>query len=102
MVGNTDYSGKNPIPLDAIQGKVQFPYGISGIQIDLQDYMELSVVYQILVYGKGWLKTCTNGDMATAGYNLPMSAIRAAIIPNSEVKSLVELWDKDIGTYKVD
>ena len=102
MIGNTDYNGKNPIPYDAIQGKTPFPYGISGLEVKLKDYTELSVVYQILVYGKGWLKTCTNGEMATAGYNLPMSAIRAAIIPNSEVKSLVELWNKDVGTYKVD
>ncbi|MBR3162665.1 MAG: hypothetical protein IKF17_01010 [Clostridia bacterium] len=101
MVGNTDYEGKNPISFDAIYNQNPFPYGISSIEIALKNYTELSVVYQILVYGKGWIKTCTNGEIASVGSKQPMSAIRAAIIPKSETKKLVELWDKDIGTYNV-
>ena len=101
---NRDYYGNNPIPAETIYNAEPepYPFGVSEISISLQDYSELSVVYQILVSGKGWLKTTNNGQSASAGKTFPMSAIRAAIIPNSEVEKLTQLWNSDIGTYKVD
>ena len=97
-----DYDGNNPITTDAVgHPSYTYPYGVSEILMDLQDYSELSIVYQILVNGKGWLNVATNGEVTTAGRELPMSAIREAIIPNSEKEDLMSLWNKDIGTYNV-
>ena len=103
-VGNTDYNGNNPIPQNAIYDNnniALYPYGVSELKIDLKSYDELSVVYQILVKGKGWIKTAKNGEKLSYNLKTPMTAIRTAIIPNSEVESLIELWDKDIGTANV-
>lgn len=98
-----DYDGNNPIPYDALydnSGGI-YPYGVSGLEIALADYSELSVVYQILVNGVGWLDAQYNGRMTMQAQNKPMSAIRVAIIPNSELESLLELWNKDTGTYNM-
>ena len=101
---NVDYDGNNPIPYDTVydsSGGI-YPFGVSGVSIALADYSELSVVYQILVNGKGWLQATTNGTMAISSQTEPMSAIRVAIIPNSELESILQLWNKDVGTYNVD
>lgn len=100
-----DYYGNNPIPINVVYDENyigKYPYGVSELQMQLADYSELSIVYQILVNDYGWLKVATNGNITTAGKDLPMSAIRVAIIPNSEKEKVVEQWNKDIGTYKVE
>lgn len=43
---NTDINGKNPIPLE---NTYEYNYGISGLAIDLKNYEQYSVVYQIFV-----------------------------------------------------
>lgn len=103
-IHNRDSNGNNPIPYEALydsSGGI-YPYGVSGLKLSLADYSELSIVYQILVDGVGWLEPTSNGKMSMYSETKPMSAIRVAIIPNSEVDSLIELWNKDTYTYNVD
>lgn len=76
---------------------LQYRYGISAIQLKLKDYSNYSIIYQIYIDKVGWLKTTKNEEIASYKIDKPMSAIRIALVPNSEVKSIINLWDKDIG-----
>lgn len=91
-VNNTDIDGKNPIPSST---KNAYLFGVSGIQLQLKDTSAYSVVYQIYVEEKGWLLPKKNGELIMYQKDKPMSAIRAALIPNSEVEYLLNTWEKD-------
>ena len=94
----TDINGKNPIPKE-YEGK--YAFGISGIKMKLKDYSNYSIVYQILVNNHGWQTVASDGQNAMYKYNRPMSAFRMALIPKTEKKYLIELWNKDVGTYNL-
>ena len=36
--------------------------------------------------------------MTMLAYNKPMSAIRVALVPNTEKQYVIDLWNKDVGT----
>ena len=94
----TDIEGNNPIPFEEVY---KYNYGISGVTMKLKDESYYSIVYQILVDGQGWLKTCSDGEEAIYRFDKPMSAIRLALIPKTEKEYVLELWNKDIGTNNI-
>lgn len=102
-LNNVDFNGNNPIPYNTLYNSSGgiYPYGVSRVEIAFKDYSEMSVVYQIFVNGKGWLAPKYNGATIENAQNEPMSAIRVAVIPSSELNSLLDLWSKDTGTYNL-
>lgn len=96
--GKTDANGENPIPSDIAEN---YPFGISGIKIQLKDYTDYSVVYQIFVAGKGWQKVASDGEESTYAHDMPMSAFRILIVPKTEKDYLIKYWNKDIGTNNI-
>lgn len=94
----TDINGNNPIPEEIA---TQYKYGISGLKIKLKDYTSYSIVYQILVDNYGWINACSDGEEAMYKYNVPMSAMRMALVPKSEKQYILELWNQDVGTYTI-
>lgn len=94
----TDIEGNNPIPLETVY---QYNYGISGVTMKLKDESYYSIVYQILVNGQGWLKTCSDGEEAMYQFNRPMSAIRLALVPKTEKAYISNLWNQDVGTNRI-
>ena len=94
----TDIEGNNPIPFETVY---QYNYGISGVTMKLKDESYYSIVYQILVNGQGWLKTCSDGEEAMYQFNRPMSAIRLALVPKTEKAYILNLWNQDVGTNRI-
>ena len=90
---NTDTNGNKPIPLNLAR---KYNYGVSAIQLKLKDKSEYSIVYQIYVDEVGWVKTAKNGEICCYKNDKPMSALRIALIPNSELNSLLNTWNKDV------
>ena len=97
--GATDINGNNPIPVNIA---IQYKFGISGIKLDLKEHNENTIIYQIFFDDTGWIKTCKNGEIAMRAENEPIEAMRIAVIPNSEVDTVIQEWDEDIGTYNSD
>ena len=89
---NTDIDGNNMITPDIT---VQFRYGISALQLKLKSYEENSICYQIYVDSVGWLKPAKNGELTCYQKTKPISAIRVALVPNTEVNALMNTWNKD-------
>lgn len=89
---NTDINGNNRIP-SAIS--VQYLYGISALQLKLKSYEENSICYQVYVDSIGWLKPAKNGELTCYQETKPISAIRVALVPNTEVDALMNTWEKD-------
>ena len=89
---NTDIDGNNMITPDIT---VQFRYGISALQLKLKSYEENSICYQIYVDSVGWLKPTKNGELTCYQKTKPISAIRVALVPNTEVNALMNTWNKD-------
>ena len=83
-------TGYNPIPEEIAK---QYPFGLSGIALSLDDYSEYSVVYQIYIKGIGWLPCKYNGQETMYSYDKPMSAIRINIVPNSQRQYLIDYWN---------
>lgn len=92
----TDINGNKPVPASS-----EYLYGISGISIKLKNYSQFSVVYQILVNGSGWIKSCSNGQECMYNRTKPMSAFRVALVPSSEKQHIIDTWNKDVGTYNL-
>lgn len=92
---NTDINGKKPIPVDIAN---DFRYGISAIKLDLNDRKEYSIIYQIFFNSTGWTRTYKNGEEAIKEYSKPFEGIKVAIVPNSEVETIINEWDKKIGS----
>lgn len=92
----TDINGRNPI---SAQYEGKYCFGISGIKMRLKDTSYYSVVYQILVNNQGWLKAASDGETTMYRYDRPMSAYRMALVPKTEKQYIINLWNKDVGTY---
>ena len=90
---NTDINENNPIPFEIAS---QYKYGISAIQLKLKDSSEYSIVYQIYVDEVGWIKPAKNGEIECYKEDKPMSALRIALIPNSELEALINTWSLDV------
>ncbi len=93
--GGKDANGKNAIPpnIAAI-----CPYGICGINMSLKSYDEFSIVYQVLVEEKGWLDAKSDGQETIYDKKKPISSFRMAVVPKAEKQSLINKWNKDVGT----
>ena len=89
---NTDINGDNMIPSKI---SVQYLYGISALQLKLKTYEENSICYQVYVDSVGWLKPAKNGELTCYQKTKPISAIRVALVPNSEVNALINTWSLD-------
>ena len=83
-------NGYNPIPEEIAK---QYPFGLSGIALSLDDYSEYSVVYQIYIKGIGWLPCKYNGEETMYSFDKPFSAIRINIVPNSQRQYLIDYWN---------
>lgn len=92
-IGNND-----PIPEDIA---AEYRYGISEMQIKLKNYEKYSIVYQVLVDGVGWVQTASDGERCLYNVFKPFSAIRILLVPKSEKQYVVDLWNKDIGTFNL-
>ncbi len=92
--GLADAQGNNPLP-DVIA--VQHLYGISGIAFKLKDTSTYSIVYQIYVEEIGWLAPCKNEEFACYRKDKPISGIRVALVPNSELEYIWNEWKQDTG-----
>lgn len=89
---NTDINGNNMITPSIT---VQFRYGISALQLKLKNYEENSICYQVYVDSVGWLKPAKNGELTCYQETKPISALRVALVPNSEVDALIKTWETD-------
>ena len=87
--------GGKPIPEDIAN---KYLFGISGLKIDLKDYSEYSIVYQIWVDGVGWQKAVSDGEETTYSHDKPIGAYRMSLIPKTEKQYLITSWNKDCGT----
>ncbi len=74
----------------------KYLYGISGIQFKLNNSPDLSVVYQVYVKGKAWIKAVSDGEEAFYDHTMPISAFRINIVPKSEKHRLIDYWNKDV------
>ena len=92
--GQTDNKGEKPIP-DVIA--VEHLYGISGISFKLKDTSYYSIIYQIYVEEVGWIAPCKNEEFACYQKDKPISGIRVALVPNSELNYLWKVWEKETG-----
>ncbi len=72
----------------------KYLYGISGLQFKLQNSPDLSVVYQIYIKGKSWLKAVSDGEEAFYDHTMPISAFRMNIVPKSEKQRLIDYWNR--------
>ena len=97
---NNSCKGSNtPIPKNIAD---QYLYGISGISLKLNNYDNLSIVYQIYVSGIGWLRASSDGEETTYSHTKPFSAIRMNIVPKSEKNQLLNYWNTFIGASNTD
>lgn len=71
----------------------KYLYGISGLQFRLQNLPDLSVVYQVYIKGKNWLKAVSDGEEAFYDHTMPISAFRINIVPKSEKQYLIDYWN---------
>ncbi len=96
--GSTDINGNRPIPNNIAN---LHNYGISGVALNLKDYSKYAIVYQILVDKVGWINACSNGEVCMYNEQCAMSAFRIALVPKSEKQYVLDSWNKDVGTFKV-
>ena len=90
-----DMTHKKAIPEEIAKQKL---YGISALALDLKDYSEYSIIYQIYVKEKGWLEAVSDGEETKLALNKPITAYRITIVPKSEKKYVLNMWNKNIGT----
>ena len=95
-IAKTDINGNNGIPLDNCR---KYLFGISGLKAKLKDESYYSIIYQIYVLGIGWTAPKADGEEAVYSHNKPMSALRMVLIPKTEKKYVMEMWEKDVGTH---
>ncbi len=93
--GQTDIKGEKPIP-DKIAE--QHLYGISGISFKLKDTSVYSIIYQIYIEEIGWLAPCKNEEFACYQKDRPITGLRVALVPNSELNYIWNVWEKETGT----
>jgi len=90
---NTDIDGNNMITPSIT---VQFRYGITALQLKLKSYEDNSICYQVYVDSVGWIEAAKNGELTCYQKTKPISAIRVALVPNTEVEALMNTWNEDI------
>ena len=95
-LNQTDINGKNPVP-----GSTEYVYGISGIKLKLKDYSYYSIIYQILVDKVGWISACSDGEECMYSSSKPMSAFRVTLVPKTEKQYVLDMWNKDVGTFNL-
>lgn len=95
----TDINGNNAISTE-VAG--QYRYGLCGIKMKLKDYSQYSIIYQILISETGWIRACSDGEECLYNNKKPMSAFRVSLVPKSEKQYVLNTWNKDVGTMKVD
>lgn len=93
-----DLNGNNPIPPSVAK---QYRYGISAIQLKLKDNSEYSIVYQIYVDKVGWINPAKDGEIECYAEDKPISALRIALVPKSEVNAVLETWNKDVRKINI-
>lgn len=98
LEGRTDIYGENKIPKHIAS---LHPYGISALSFKLNDYSEYSVVYQIYIPKSGWQKVEYNENESSMGYPSIISALRIAIIPNSELDDICDFWNESRGSTQL-
>lgn len=98
QVNKRDVNGENPISQDT-EGK--YYYGISGINMKLKDESYYSIIYQILIDGVGWIKPTSDGKECAYRHDKTFSAFRMALIPKTEKEYLMDMWNKDVGTFNM-
>ena len=91
-IGKGDMYNENPIPEEIAK---QYRYGISALQIKLKSYNENSICYQVYVDSVGWLSPAKNGELTCYDTTKPISALRIALVPNSEVDALINTRNQD-------
>lgn len=79
----------------------QYLYGVSAFTMNLKDYSEYSIVYQIFINGYGWVAPASDGEETRLALDKPMSAYRLVLVPKTEKKYILKMWEKDVGTYNV-
>lgn len=84
---------KIPIPIDIAK---QYLYGISGIQFQLKDSSDYSVVYQSYVKNVGWLQASCDGEENLYQHDKPISAFRINLVPKSEKQYFLDYWNRDV------
>lgn len=92
-VGKTDSNGNNQIPSNVAS---EFRYGISALQLKLKSYEENAICYQVYVDSVGWLNPAKNGEITCYDFTKPISALRVALIPISEMSALLNTWQQDV------
>lgn len=78
-----------------------YSYGISGMQFQLTDNSEFSVVYQSYVSSIGWIYTSCDRKENWHQHIRPISAFRINLIPKTEKQYLIDYWNRDIGTSNI-
>lgn len=91
---NTDINGNGSITPEMTK---QYRFGISALSLKLKKQEEYAIVYQVYIHQVGWLPTAKNGEITCYQKDKPISALRVALVPNSELKSVVTFWNKETG-----
>ena len=105
LLGGTGMNreGNNGIGGKAIPEEIanKHPFGITALSVKLKDTSEYSVVYQVWVDGVGWLKPVSDGEETTYKHDKPIGAYRMSLIPKTEKEYLINSWEKDVETNKM-
>lgn len=94
MMYNTDINGNGAISKELT---TQYLFGISALSLKLKSEEEYSILYQIYLNNIGWMPAAKNGEITCYQKDKPMSALRVALVPNSEVNAVLTSWNKEIG-----
>lgn len=92
-------NGKPSIPSQIAK---KYLYGISGIQFQLKNISDFSIVYQTYVKDVGWLASSCDGEENVYQHNKPISAFRMNIVPKTEKQYVVDFWNRDVGSHHAD
>ena len=95
VANNSCLNATKPIPKEVANQNL---YGLSGIALQLKNYDDYSIVYQIYVPSIGWLRTSSDGEETTYAHHKPFSAIRINIVPKSEKQYLINYWNRVMYT----
>ena len=99
QAGRRDFYGNKPIPVENAR---KYMYGISGINMKLKDESYFSVVYQVLVDKVGWVEPKSDGEECLYNHANPISAFRMALVPQKEKQYIIDMWNKDVGTFNLE
>lgn len=93
-----NYKGNKGIGGEAIPEEIaeKYLYGISAINIKLNDYSKYSIIYQVWIKDEGWQEAVKNGEETKLAYDKPITAYRVTLVPKSEEKNVIEYWNKDV------